>query len=84
MGARGRLQDDIHWHLLNFWSHESDRLITSTVSSCHLYTIGSFSNDDRDGNVNVKKAKHNFARAAHMFLYISFNDVTARLRRENA
>lgn len=49
-----------------------------------LYTIGSFSNDDRDGNVNVKKAKHNFARAAHMFLYISFNDVTARLRRENA
>lgn len=26
MGARGRLQDDIHWHLLNFWSHESDRL----------------------------------------------------------
>ena len=26
MGAKGRPQDDIHWHLLNFWSHESDRL----------------------------------------------------------
>ena len=77
MGAKGRPQDDIHWHLLNFWSHESDRLqVQLHPAICIQY--------DCDGNLNIKKAKHNFARAAHMFLYISFNDVTTRLRRENA
>ena len=67
MGASGRLQDDIHWHLLNFWSHESDRLQVQLRPA--ICTIGSFSNDDRNGNVNVKKAKHNFARATHVFVH---------------
>ena len=53
MGGRGRLQDDIHWHLLNFWSHESDRLQVQLRPA--ICIIGSFSNDDRDGNVNAKK-----------------------------
>ena len=47
---------------------------------------GSFSNDDSDGNENVKKAigllRNNFARASRFFVY--FFTVLARLRRENA
>ena len=50
--------------------------------------IGSFSNDDGDGNENAKKingfVKQNniFARASRFFVH--FFAVTARLRRENA
>ena len=47
---------------------------------------GSFSNDDSDGNENVKKAtgllRNNVARASRFFVY--FFTVLARLRRENA
>ena len=50
--------------------------------------IGSFSNDDGDGNQDVKKAKgldwqnNNFARASCFFVH--FFTVLARQRRENA
>ena len=50
--------------------------------------IGSLSNDDGDGNENVKKVmgfieqNNKFARASHFFVH--FFVVTARLRRENA
>ena len=44
--------------------------------------IGSFRNDDGDGNENVKKKNIKFARASHLFIF--FCAVTARLRRENA
>ena len=51
-------------------------------------TIGSFSNDDGDGNKDVKKAiglitqNNNFARASRFFVH--FFTVLARPRRENA
>ena len=44
--------------------------------------IGSFKNDDGDGNENVKKKNIKFARASHLFIF--FCAVAARLRRENA
>ena len=50
--------------------------------------IGSFSDDDGDGNENVKKTirfieqNNKFARASRFFLH--FFAVTAPLRRENA
>ena len=50
--------------------------------------IQSFSNDDGDGNENVKKANscieqnNKFARASRFFVH--FFAVTAPLRRENA
>ena len=51
--------------------------------------LGSFSNDDGDGNEDVKKAidrfiekNNNFARASPFF--VNFFTVLARLRRENA
>ena len=51
-------------------------------------SVGSFSNDDGNGNENVKKAigllsKTTSLHLHHDFLYISLA-VTARLRRENA
>ena len=51
-------------------------------------SVGSFSNDDGNGNENVKKAiglssKTTSLHVHHAFLYISLA-VTARLRRENA
>ena len=48
-------------------------------------SLGSFSNDDGDGNEDVKKAitqNNNFARASRFFVH--FFTVLARLRRENA
>ena len=51
-------------------------------------SVGSFSNDDGDGNENVKKSNrfieqnNKFARASRFFVH--FFAVTARLRRENA
>ena len=51
-------------------------------------TIGSFSNDDGDGNQDVKKSNrfitqnNNFARVSRFFVH--FFTVLARLRRENA
>ena len=51
-------------------------------------TIGSFSNDEGDGNEDVKKAiglitqNNNFARASRFF--VLFFTVLVRLRRENA
>ena len=51
-------------------------------------SVGSFSNDDGDGNENVKKAigldwkNKNIVRASRIFAH--FFVVTARLRRENA
>ena len=50
--------------------------------------VGSFSNDDGDGNEDFKKAigllrkTNNFARVARFFVH--FFTVLARLRRENA
>ena len=50
--------------------------------------LGSFSNEDGDGNEDVKKAiglftqNNNFARATHFFVH--FFTVLARPRRENA
>ena len=46
-----------------------------------LYILGSFSNDDGDGNEDVKKAI-GFARASSCF--VNFFTVLARLRCENA
>ena len=53
-----------------------------------LPILGSFSNDDGDGNQAVKKSNrfitqhNNFARASRFFVH--FFTVLARLRRENA
>ena len=44
--------------------------------------LGSFSNDDSDGNKNVKAAKNKFARATRFFVH--FFAIAAWLRRENA
>ena len=51
--------------------------------------VGSFSNDDSDGNEDVKKAiglfitqNNNFTRASRCFVH--FFTVLARLRRENS
>ena len=51
-------------------------------------SVGSFSNDDGDGNENVKKAigllsKTTSLHVDHTF-FVHFFAVTARLRRENA
>ena len=51
-------------------------------------SVGSFSNDDGDGNENVKKAigllsKTTSLHVDHTF-FVRFFAVTARLRRENA
>ena len=51
-------------------------------------SVGSFSNDDGDGNENVKKAIGLLSRTTslqvdHTF-FVHFFAVTARLRRENA
>ena len=53
-----------------------------------ILSLGSFSNDDGDGNENVKKAmgldwqNNNFARASRFFVH--FYAVAARLERESA
>ena len=53
-----------------------------------VVVAGSFSNDDGDGNQDVKKSNrfitqnNNFARASRFFVH--FFTVLARLRRENA
>ena len=51
-------------------------------------SVGSFSNDDGDGNENVKKAiglwsNKTSLHAQHTF-FVHFFAITARLRRENA
>ena len=82
MGARGRLQDDIHWHLLNFWSHESDRLQVQLRPA--ICIIGSFSNDDRDGNVNAKKQSTTLHVQHACFCTFLSMTLLIGLRRENA
>ena len=68
-----------------------DLLGTSTHArklSVREMSVRSFSNDDGDGNENVKKSNrfieqnNNYARASRFFVH--FFAVTARLRRENA
>ena len=63
-------------------------LYTSTRAIPMGVVVGSFSNDDGDGNQDVKKAigllgkTTTFARASRFFVH--FSTVLARLRRKNA
>ena len=51
-------------------------------------SVGSFSNDDGDSNENVKKAIGLLSKTTsfhvHLFFFVHFFAVTARLQRENA